>query len=127
MQSERLADTQLELPRINYRRCNERPYRYVWGNADGDSGWIERIVKIDTHDGDTLAWAEPSCYPGEPVFVARPRAEREDDGVLLSIVLAAAAGSSVMLVLDASDLSELARAQVPHHSPFSFHGQFLRD
>jgi carotenoid cleavage dioxygenase-like enzyme len=29
-------------------------------------------------------------------------------------------------VLDAADLSELARAQVPHHIPFSFHGQFVR-
>jgi len=26
-------------------------------------------------------------------------------------------------VLDAGDLSELARARVPHHVPFGFHGQ----
>jgi carotenoid cleavage dioxygenase-like enzyme len=60
------------------------------------------------------------------VFVARPEGEREDDGVLLSVVLDAAAGSSFLLVLDASDLSEVARAGVPHHIPFSFHGQFMR-
>jgi len=124
--SELLADGDIELPRINYRRCNERPYRYVWGNSAGPSGWIERIVKVDVSDAATLSWSERDCYPGEPVFVARPEAEREDDGVLLSIVLDAAAGSSFLLVLDAADLGELARAQVPHHIPFSFHGQFVR-
>lgn len=123
---ERLADGDIELPRINYRRSNERPHRYVWGNAGGPSGWLERIVKVDVSDGATLGWSEPSCYPGEPVFVARPEAEREDDGVLLSVVLDAAAGSSFLLVLDAADLGELARAEVPHHIPFSFHGQFMR-
>ena len=60
------------------------------------------------------------------MFVARPEAEREDDGVLLSVVLDAAAGDSLLLVLDAADLSELARARVPHHVPFSFHGAFFR-
>jgi beta,beta-carotene 9',10'-dioxygenase len=123
---ERLADGEIELPRINYGRCNERPYRYVWGNANGDSGWLQRIVKIDTADGATLSWDEPGCYPGEPVFVARPGAEREDDGVLLSVVLDAGAESSFLLVLDAADLGELARARVPHHIPFGFHGQFAR-
>lgn len=121
---EQLADGSIELPRINYGRCNERPYRYVWGNSSGAEGWIERIVKIDTSDGARLTWSQPGCYPGEPVFVARPQAEREDDGVLLSVVLDAAAGSSFLLVLDAADLGELARAQAPHHIPFSFHGQF---
>ena len=60
------------------------------------------------------------------MFVARPNAEDEDDGVLLSVVLDASAGTSFLLVLDASDLSELARADAPHHIPFGFHGQFAR-
>ncbi len=50
----------------------------------------------------------------------------EDDGVLLSVVLDADAGTSFLLVLDARDLSELARAEAPHHIPFGFHGQFAR-
>ena len=123
---ERLAEDDLELPRINYGRCNERPYRYVWANSDGPDGWLQRIVKIDTTDGSSLSWSEPNCYPGEPVFVSRPEAQREDEGVLLSVVLDAASERSFLLVLDAGDLSELARAEVPHHIPFGFHGQFAR-
>ena len=124
LRTQALADTDVELPRINYRRCHERPYRYVWGNGQGASGWLERIVKIDTDDGTSLSWSREGCYPGEPVFVAAPDAREEDDGVLLSVVLDAAAAHSFLLVLDAADLTELARAQVPHHIPFSFHGQF---
>ncbi len=123
---ERLSEQGIELPRINYGRCNERPYRYVWGNGNGANGWLEQILKIDTTDGATLSWGQPGCYPGEPVFVARPEAEHEDDGVLLSVVLDADEARSFLLVLDAADLSELARAHAPHHIPFGFHGQFAR-
>jgi carotenoid cleavage dioxygenase-like enzyme len=122
----RLSEEEIELPRINYGRCNERPYRYVWGNANGPGGWLERIVKVDTHEDSALSWSEDGCFPGEPVFVARPGAEREDDGALLSVVLDAVAETSFLLVLDAADLGELARAHVPHHIPFGFHGQFAR-
>jgi beta,beta-carotene 9',10'-dioxygenase len=123
---EQLADESIELPRINYGRCNERPYRYVWGNGSDSDGWLGQILKVDTTGGATRSWSQPGCYPGEPVFVARPEAEHEDDGVLLSVVLDADAGASFLLVLDAADLSELARAQAPHHIPFGFHGQFAR-
>lgn len=123
---ERLADDDLELPRINYGRCNERPYRYAWGLSCGDSGFLERIAKVDTEQRTTAVFAEPGLYPGEPVFVARPGAEDEDDGVLLSVALDADAASSMLIVLDASELRELARASLPHHIPFGFHGQFDR-
>jgi carotenoid cleavage dioxygenase-like enzyme len=123
---ERLCEGGLELPRINYRRCNERPYRYAWGNDAGEGGWLERIVKVDTAERSTRSWSQPGAYPGEPVFVARPRSEEEDDGVLLSVVLDAERDASFLLVLDAASLEELARAAVPHHIPFGFHGQFTR-
>jgi carotenoid cleavage dioxygenase-like enzyme len=126
VRGERLCDGDLELPRINYARCNGRAYRHVWGVAQGPSGWLERVVKVDTHDGTRREWSEPDCYAGEPVFVARPDGSEEDDGVLLSVVLDAAGGRSFLLVLDAADLQELARAEVPHHIPFGFHGQFTR-
>ena len=124
--SERLTELGFELPRINYGRCNERPYRYAWGVGTTQSGWLDTIVRADLSDGSTATWAEPGHYPGEPVFVARPGAEAEDDGVLLSVVLDSHREISYLLVLDAGDLSELAQAEAPHHVPFGFHGQFAR-
>jgi carotenoid cleavage dioxygenase-like enzyme len=124
VRSETLCDEDVELPRINYGRCNERAYSHVWGTSTGPSGWLERIVKVDTRSGATVSWSEDGCYAGEPVFVARPQSSAEDEGVVLSVVLDGAAGRSFLLVLDAADLSEVARAEVPHHVPFGFHGQF---
>ena len=82
-----LVDEGIELPRINYGRCNERPYRYVWGNGFRPEGWIDRILKIDTTRRRDALLVATGCYLGEPVFVASPEAEHEDDGVLLSVVL----------------------------------------
>jgi beta,beta-carotene 9',10'-dioxygenase len=120
---ERLIDESLELPRINYGRCNERPYRYTWG-VGIDGIWLDRIVKADVEERSSKVWFQEGYYPGEPVFVAAPEAQAEDEGVLLSIVLDAGKGNSFLLVLDAASLHELARAEVPHHIPFGFHGQF---
>ncbi len=122
---ERLIEESLDLPRINYGRCNERPYRYAWGVGFG-GGWIDRIVKADVAERRSTVWSEDDCFPGEPVFVAAPDTQQEDGGVLLSIVLDGRKGNSFLLVLDAGSLEELARAEVPHHIPFGFHGQFAR-
>jgi beta,beta-carotene 9',10'-dioxygenase len=116
----------LELPRVNYGHHNERPYRYVWG-VDAKSGWLDRIVKADVENGSTTEWAEDGCSPGEPVFVAAPDATAEDEGVLLSVVFDSGSGRSFLVVLDAADLSELARAEAPHGIPYGFHGQFVRN
>ena len=121
-----LADVDIELPRINYRRNNTRPYRYVYGNGTGGAPFLKRIVKIDVTDGSFTAWEEPDAWAGEPVFVPRPDGEAEDDGVLMSVVLDAGAGRSFLLILDAATLQESARAYAPHHIPFGFHGQFFR-
>jgi carotenoid cleavage dioxygenase-like enzyme len=123
---QRLVEDGFDLPRINYGRCNERPYRFVWGVGTGGSGFFERIVKADLASGETVSWSEPGCFAGEPVFVAAPGADAEDEGVLLSVVLDSARGGSFLLVLDAQTLDELARAEAPHHIPFGFHGQFSR-
>ncbi len=118
-----------ELPRINYRLCNGRPYKYVYGNYGpvGESGtFLTTIQKGNVITGAVSDWSEPGCYPGEPVFVAAPGAAAEDEGVLLSVVLDAERQTSFLLVLDAQDLGEIARARVPHAIPFGFHGQFMR-
>ena len=62
-----------------------------------------------------------------PVFVPRPGATEEDDGVVLSVVLDATAEppETFLLVLDARSFTELARATTPHPVPFGLHGAFV--
>ncbi|CAG8743724.1 11356_t:CDS:2, partial [Acaulospora morrowiae] len=108
-------------------------YRYVYGigvsaRAGEHTGEIwDALVKNDLDSKEVLAmWAEEGCYPSEPVFVARPGHENdEDDGVLLSVVFDGLNIKSFFLILDAKTLNELARADLPHIVPISFgHGEF---
>ena len=128
---ETLCPTSIELPRINYARCAGRAYRFVWGTGQTIPGnFIDNITKVELgSDGGvrTNTWHQYGCYPGEPVFVARPGGSAEDDGVLLSIVLDTARERSFLLILDAASLEERARAAVPHHIPFGFHGNHFPD
>lgn len=124
-----LASDALELPRINYGAHNGRAYRYAYGVGAADPGggnFLDQLCKLDAATGQVRVWRADACYPGEPVFVAAPDGGAEDDGVLLSVVLDAAAGTSFLLVLEATSLRELARARAPHPIPFGFHGQFSR-
>src|SRR4051794_39746910 len=121
-------DISPELPRINYRLNNTRDYRWMYATgASAETDWSDQLVKVDVTTGHTQQWAEPGCYPGEPVFVERPGSTVEDDVVILSVVLDAATERSFLLVLDAATFEEVARAEAPHHIPFGFHGQYFRD
>ncbi|HEY1359440.1 MAG TPA: carotenoid oxygenase family protein [Thermoleophilaceae bacterium] len=124
---EQLSEHGMELPRINYGAVNGRDYRYAYGAGthSEESDWSDQLVKADVATGESRTWHEPGCYPGEPVFVSGPERRAEDDGVILSVVLDAAAGRSFLLVLDAASFEEVARAEAPQRIPFGFHGQFF--
>lgn len=64
------------------------------------------------------------CCAGEPTFLPTPGGTAEDDGILLSLVMGRT-GKSFFLVLDASSMKELARAELPYAIPYRFHGGFL--
>lgn len=119
---EELAAVHFELPRIDYDRVSRRPYRYAYGVGVRNGGFTDQLIKLDVAAREHRTWHERLCFPGEPIFVPAPHRRAEDDGVLLSVVLDAASGTSFLLVLDAKTLSERARAAVPHHIPFGFHG-----
>ena len=124
---ERIADGGLELPRINYRRCNGRPYRYAWGNDTGPSGWLEKIVRVDADTGTASAWSQPGLLPGRAGVRRRARRHgRRTTACCCRSCSTPRPRRSFLLVLDASTLAPLARAVVPHAIPFGFHGQFAR-
>ena len=123
-----LVDEPMELPRRNEEHCNAREYTYVYGiGLSGGAAWTDQLVKANTSNGETRTWREEGCYPGEPVFVGEPGGDDEGAGVVLSVVLDARVGSSFLLVLDAGSFGELARARLPNHVPFGFHGGYFGD
>ncbi len=126
---ELLSDTCIELPRIDYERVNMQPnYRYIYGigvSPQQRQGFYNQLVKIDVQIGKTQTWSAENCYPGEGVFIAAPSPQTEDDGVVISVVLDTVKGNSFLLVLDATSLTEIARAEIPHPILFGYHGEFF--
>lgn len=121
-----LADVKIELPRINYGIHAGRNYNFVYGCSISQPGdFIDTLVKVDLQRRSHLKWMKKGHYPGEPIFIASPGATKEDEGVILSIVLNSDLGTSYLLVLDAETFKELASARLPEHIPFGFHGQFF--
>ncbi|HEX3132332.1 MAG TPA: carotenoid oxygenase family protein [Planctomycetota bacterium] len=125
-----LGEDTFDFPLIDERvRC--QPTTVVWGCGvvtDRREGMLNRIGRREfSPDGSLLtetSWQQNDCFPGEPVFVPRPGGTT-NEGVLLSVVLDGAREQSFLLVLDATTLTELARAEVPQVVPFGFHGSFV--
>ena len=71
-------------------------------------------------------WGSDFCYPSEPVFVPVPNIDSdEDDGVIVSIIFNGKEEKSFLLVLEAKELKEIARVDLPHVIPLSFgHGAY---
>jgi beta,beta-carotene 9',10'-dioxygenase len=122
---ERIGEAPLELPRIAFGAAAGRRYRYAYGVSSAGDGFPDRVLKVDVERGASSPWAEEGTFTGEPVFVARPRAEREDDGVVLSLILDPVRARSILIVLDGASFTERARVILPHVVPFGFHGQFF--
>jgi beta,beta-carotene 9',10'-dioxygenase len=116
-----------EFPRIN-ELFDGKPYRYCYlANATAPSleSDIRAIYKVDTKTLEVLRWSQKGSYPGEPVFVARPGAVDEDDGVVMNIVVDDVLKLSYLLILDAKTFKELAKVFVDHFIPFGLHGKFF--
>ncbi len=119
----RLHDGGMELP-VVAASARTREHRYVYAQATGRSG-ANGLVKVDTRTGGATTWWEDDLYLEEPRVVERPDASAEDAGVVLVPAIDANGDHSLLLVLDAADLSERARAHLPHQHPFGFHGRFF--
>lgn len=115
-----------ELPTYNTRLAT-RKHRYVYGVASrGLSTMVDAIAKTDTETKGALLWApEKGHTPGEAIFVPRPGAEEEDDGVLLSVVLDGTKGRSYLLCLDAKTMVEVGRAEADFAVGFGIHGRLV--
>ncbi|KAH8671769.1 carotenoid oxygenase [Tricladium varicosporioides] len=138
----------MELPRIRKDMSMKPGYRYVYatgGNGGPSPGtevpigrfgtgmktvqaaFFSSIVKSDWLTGTFLRWQPEdgeSC-PCEPIFVSRPRAIEEDDGVVLTIVINRKGTRSILIALNGKDLKEIARAEMPQVYALGPHGSFI--
>ncbi|RVE58925.1 hypothetical protein OJAV_G00199080 [Oryzias javanicus] len=114
-----------ELPRINYD-FNGKKHQFIYGNIVEESVLSTQVAKFDTETKKMVYWSEENCWPSEPVFVPRPNAESEDDGVLLIAVINCIPGQSgFLLILDGKTFKEVARAYVNTELHRDMHGFFI--
>ncbi|MGB0878787.1 MAG: carotenoid oxygenase family protein [Mycobacterium sp.] len=125
---EQLSDRTSEFPRHHPDR-EGRPHRYSYVNTKHTLGTLyDGITKLDLADNSATAYVAET--PGnsfcEPVFTPRPGAAEEDEGWLLSVEYQADHHRSRLVILDAKDLEggPMATAQLTHHIPQGFHGNF---
>ncbi|KAG6135719.1 hypothetical protein E4U38_001703 [Claviceps purpurea] len=112
-----------ELPAINPDRAG-KAYRYAYGVGNGGRGmFMDCLVKTDLQTREALIWNGPVGHsPGEPMFIPRPGGDREDDGVIMTLVLDSNGQKSYLLCLDAENLEELGRAETDFPIAFTLHG-----
>lgn len=114
-----------DLPRIN-PQYELKPHRYVYTTLNrGKASFFDGIGKTDMQAGTTTVWEHERHTPGEPIFIPRPGATEEDDGVVLVVVFDGDASTSYLLCLDAKTLKEIARATVHMPIGLGFHGMHL--
>jgi len=118
-------DGGLELPTVP-PAVRTIPARYVYAQATDRTG-ANGLVKVDLEQGSAQEWWEKGVYVEEPRMIQRPGATAEDDGVVLAPALDTRAERTMLLVFDATTLTELARAPLPMALPFGFHGRFFWD
>ena len=122
-----LLNASIEFPRIN-ENYNTLEYRYLYAvdpRVTLDSKDIRPIYKIDTKTNEKILWSEAGLMPGEPVFIANPKGDSEDDGVVVTIVLDNARLKAFLLILDGKALKEIARVEAPFPIPLGLHGQYF--
>ena len=139
-----------DVPRIAKSASMKPGYRYIYLATDfggpspgtevslgklGDGMTLPQaalfggLAKTDWETGQVIRWQLPngeSC-PCEPIFVQRPNADDEDDGIVLTIVIDRKGTQSILIALDGKTFDEVARAPMPQVYAMAPHGTFVED
>lgn len=86
-------------------------------------------MKLDVATGETKEWIKSGFSPSEPVFVSRPEAQEEDDGIIMFSALDQSDSKKVLLViLNANTFQEEGVVEFKCSGTVTkdFHGIFSR-
>lgn len=99
-----------------------RKNRFCWGVcARQPTNVGNTLCKVDLETGEVKQWFLEGGIPGEPVFVARPGATAEDDGMIVSLI-AGGDGKGKVAVIDARTFETVSLGKLTHEVPYGFHG-----
>ncbi|CAN9432091.1 unnamed protein product [Alternaria alternata] len=145
-----IPDMMAELPRISKPASMDPNYRYVYGvsgngvsapgtqvpigrlgngvsNGITHASFYGHLFKSDWQTGTFKSWVPQhgeSC-PTEPIFIQRPGATEEDDGIVITITINREGTHSILVGLDGRTFEEVARADMPQVYSLGPHGSFV--
>jgi carotenoid cleavage dioxygenase len=121
---ETIDDRPQEFPQVDPRVAVHR-HRIGYAMASDDGGEQgSGIVKHDLATGArTVFESGPGRRNGEASFA--PAGAGEDEGYLLTFVHDEATDRSDLVVVDASDMTQVAAVHLPTRVPFGFHGTWV--
>ncbi|CAA0106313.1 Apocarotenoid-15,15'-oxygenase [Halioglobus japonicus] len=128
---EEFSDVFCEFSRVDERRMGKE-YRYgfaassnrEWGDAHG----YNCTGRYDFETGETKLWEfGPEANAGEPVYVANPDSEREEDGWVMCFVFNPGEGA-FLSILSAGDFDAgpVAKVHIPARVPNGFHANWMQ-
>jgi carotenoid cleavage dioxygenase len=134
IKEEQIDDIATDFPRVDDARvgygCRFSYNARFAKKEPGHPPAFEGINKYDLHTGRMTSHLHgKERFGGEPVFVANPNGNDEDDGWLVTYVYDEIEGTSEMVVVDAKNVSSppLARVMIPARVPYGFHGAWVSD
>ncbi|MFK8050885.1 MAG: carotenoid oxygenase family protein [Halioglobus sp.] len=122
-----LMDHFYERPSFNTAYLG-KPTRYAYLLDEERSGGImgKGVLKYDLQNQCELEYFDYGDYlGGEALYVPKPNSQAEDDGYLVDILMSD--DSAAMVIIDASNMTELARLHLPQRVPYGVHACWLDD
>ncbi|ASG67589.1 hypothetical protein CDV26_03535 [Francisella halioticida] len=121
-----LSDKNVEFPRINQKLLT-KDYQFIYlANRTDQAEFFNSVVKIDLYNNSILEYKFGQDYVSEPIFIANPRAENEDDGLIFINVIDSSKKLSYIVYLNASDLGLIYKAYLPIQIPPALHVIYLK-
>lgn len=122
-----LSDTVSEFGMIN-PNVQGRPYRYVWAMTTKPDWFLfSGLMRLDVETGDVQRYDFPDgVYASESPMAPRAGANREDDGLVLTLTTDMNRNASEALAFDAADISAgpIARIELPERVCAGTHSTF---
>ncbi|GAA5796593.1 hypothetical protein HPULCUR_001966 [Helicostylum pulchrum] len=116
----------MEFPRYNQLYCFT-DHQFLYGcelkRFTEETDESNYLVKVNLSTKSGIRYGQEGYSCSEPIFVPSPNATTEDDGVLLSLVNNAEC--CFLVVIDATNMKELARFTIGQFSAVTFHGSFV--
>ncbi len=114
-----------ELPDVN--SCWGYRKRYVWTNTrTANAGFVNSLQKVDLETGecsDVISFGD-TVFAGNPIFVPKSDAVKEDDGYILSQLYRSDEHRSDICILDASTMKQVTLLGLESHITYQFHGEW---